>query len=274
MLGNLKYRSESQISEFGDRDFDAERSSPVSLPQFLSRTIPRSLKETNMAYTTQTQLSIIDTGNTPLDVVEPTLETKDRYTFGVELEMAIAGLHPAHADPSPNDPRSVRGVLGTVRKDDFGANDGFEVLQHIAQTLTAAGIPAEAQPHARFAPNWKPQNISAWIVTHDASIQAPQIYTAVDPSSAYYHYHQIELISPVFFYSHSALTAVKTLCKTMSSSFRINVNPSCGLHIHVGKKSSGIPFETTRNLLATLFTYESQIESIHPRSRQKNPLRR
>jgi hypothetical protein len=145
-------------------------------------------------------------------VVEPTLETKERYTFGVELEMAIASLHPTHADPSPNDPRSVRGVLGTVQKDEFGANNGFEVLQHMAQTFTLAGIPAEAQPHPRFAPTWKPQNLSAWIVTHDASIQAPKIYAAVDPSSAYYHYHQIELISPVYFYSHSALTAVKKVC--------------------------------------------------------------
>jgi hypothetical protein len=56
----------------------------------------------------------------------------------------------------------------------------------------------------------------------------------------------------------------------MSNQSRVNLDPSCGLHVHVENKTRGLDFATTRNLLSTLFTFEAQIEEIHPLYRRNN----
>jgi hypothetical protein len=214
---------------------------------------------------TQITLSEREASSTPIEATNPTLKHAERLTFGVELEMTIAGLYPEHSNPHPQDSRPVRGIFGKRRTE---GDDGFEVLEHVAQILTAAGVCAEAQPHVTVVKDWRPQNVSAWVVIYDHSIKHPP--SSDNESSDLYVYHGIELISPVFFYSTAALNRIKKVSRIMSKHFRINLNPSTGLHVHVGNRASGFELSTVRNLLATIFTFEPQIEEIHPRFRHNN----
>jgi hypothetical protein len=88
-------------------------------------------------------------------MLDPALKPRERLTFGVELEMAIAGLHPGIPDPSPNDSQSVHGLLDTARSVIGGDDNAFEVLCHIL----------------KLSPHWKPQGMSAWVATFDLAFE-------------------------------------------------------------------------------------------------------
>ncbi|EHK98114.1 hypothetical protein M7I_6166 [Glarea lozoyensis 74030] len=85
-----------------------------------------------------------------------------------------------------------------------------------------------------------------------------------------YDYKGIEVITPAFFYSTAALNAIRQTCKFLTSTFRINTNISSGLHVHVGNQSQGLSFKTTRNLFATVLTFEPQIDQIHGKYRLRD----
>lgn len=52
--------------------------------------------------------------------------------------------------------------------------------------------------------------------------------------------------------------------------YRTNINASCGLHVHVGNGVEGLPVDAIRNLTAYLWTFEPQLNQIHPRIRHDN----
>ena len=196
----------------------------------------------------------------------PTDIDRDRLTFGVELEMAIASLPRSTPDPSPNDPRDVYSLIPEDHSWTHPTQPKiFYTLDHIATKLTEAGIPSA--PENRFLP--PPTN--CWIIDRDTSIIRPDCIDArgeIQSATPWhpgrpYNFHEIEVISPPFFYSKGALNTVRKTLHLLKSTFRVNINPSCGLHVHVGNRSQGLSFVTTRNLLATILTFESQIDGIH-----------
>jgi hypothetical protein len=209
----------------------------------------------------------------PLDNV--CTKDKPRLTFGVELEMAIASLPNSKEDPSPEDPRDIRSL--TPSNSDWThptLTKIFYTLEQIARILTQAGIPSS--PEGVKPPPPK----SHWIVAEDTTILAPHCTSAhgsfVEQScaeadeAAMYNYKGIEVITPAFFYSTAALNAIRQTCKFLTSTFRINTNISSGLHVHVGNQSHGLSFTTTRNLFATLLTFEPQIDEIHGKYRLRD----
>ncbi|CAG8953843.1 hypothetical protein HYFRA_00006735 [Hymenoscyphus fraxineus] len=188
---------------------------------------------------------------------------RDRLTYGVELEFAVAGLAPEFEDPAPNDPRSVRGVLGTARPDNQDKVN-IRVLKYIASILTSYGIPAEARegtPPSALNPienPWTAKDPKSWIVTTDDSIEPT--------ADGDYYFHKIEITSPAFYYGKTSLEAVSQVCGVLNSNLRIQLNDSMALHVHVGNGTKGFTTETVRGVMATAFTFEPQIEKIHPES--------
>lgn len=188
---------------------------------------------------------------------------RDRLTFGVELEFTIVGLEEQYKDPTPHDPRSVRGVLGSSRpsKED---SVNIKVLEHIADVLNKANIPAEARkgtPPSAVNPidnPWTAKDQRSWVVTTDESIEAPKNH------GTDYFFHKIEITSPAFYFGKTTLEAVSQVCGVLSTNFRIHMNETMALHVHVGNKTKGFTTECVRGAIATAFTFEPQIEKIHP----------
>ncbi|KAF7194568.1 hypothetical protein HII31_04074 [Pseudocercospora fuligena] len=52
-----------------------------------------------------------------------------------------------------------------------------------------------------------------------------------------------------------------------SAAYRLTVNQSCGLHVHIGNGNRFFPLTTVKNLLAISVANEKQIDSMHSRSR-------
>ncbi|CAG8961363.1 hypothetical protein HYFRA_00013824 [Hymenoscyphus fraxineus] len=188
-------------------------------------------------------------------------------TFGVELEFMIAGLDKEFKDPTPKDPRNVRGKLGSSNPGS-GTDENQEIYEEIAKILLDNGVDAEARDF--FNNMWTLTSQKSWAVDTDTSIVAPNIRGEDDPNSNY-HFHRVEICSPILLFTEMSLAAVAEVCGILSSNFRIHLNASCGLHVHIGNGMDGFAVETLRNLMATVFTFEPTIDKIHPANRRNYP---
>lgn len=199
---------------------------------------------------------VLNPEDLPLAGIEQ--KDRDRLTFGVEFEFGLATLNEGEIDPSPEDDRAVFGV---VDKNIDAADDSYSarhqrtqsVLTHVAKTLTEAGI--------KSIPGLETDTIdmddsATWVVKRDSSVQGPGEKTP-------YTWHPVEVITPAFCASSQAIDTVKRMCEILTNTYRINCNSSAGVHVHVGRAEKGFSFETLRNLYATLWTFEPQIQQIH-----------
>ena len=178
-------------------------------------------------------------------------QDRDRLTFGIEFEFAIATLEKEQDDPSLEDGLSVFGVSN--ESDDEDSRE-FSVLTHIAKTLTDAGIKSVEGFETDSVDE---DDVTLWIVKNDHSVHGPE---KKNP----YTWYSIEVITPAFYFSADAINTVKSVCEILTNSYRLNCNPTSGMHVHVGRGEKSFAFETLRSLYSTLWTFEPQIKQIHP----------
>ncbi|RDW80705.1 hypothetical protein BP5796_05403 [Coleophoma crateriformis] len=189
-------------------------------------------------------------------------------TFGVEFEFALATLEPGKEDPHPNDPRQVYGLtprkrIPTADLDDDDNYDWSSLLtveQHIVETLTRAGIPVLGES----AVSGDTSEVStSWVVSTDYSVEGPK-----DPLN--YVWYPMEIQSPAFHFTEAAIQNVKFVCSILAETYRINVNESCGLHVHVGNMTNGYSLKQLKCFMATVWTFEPQLDFLHPAHRLNN----
>jgi len=194
-------------------------------------------------------------------MVPTTDKKRDRLTFGVEFEFALATIplssDPADqiADPDPKNPRPVIGLAGGNEDYTFGALTAVE--EHIASTLSNAGMPAfsDLSDHSRG------KSRSYFVVKRDPSIQC------VDMS---YLYYGVEVTTPPFYFSTAAVQTVMKMCEVLTNSYRINCNRSCAIQVHVGNSQKGFSVGQLKNLMSLLWTFEPILDTLHPQHRIDN----
>ncbi|KAH7330150.1 putative amidoligase enzyme-domain-containing protein [Rhexocercosporidium sp. MPI-PUGE-AT-0058] len=191
-------------------------------------------------------------------------------TFGFELEFGIVCLPQDYEDPNPEDSRQVYGILekdpplspripslGLHEPYQIGAEDDewWHIQQHIASTLRKQGLLAfsdEDETQTDF------DTENSWIIKDDASIKPPPLN---------YKFRDVELVSPPFYFSEKALNEVRVVCETLPSEYRLFTNTSCSIHVHVGNGTNGFTVSHLRKLMAILWAFEPQFDSLHPHHR-------
>ncbi|TAQ87128.1 hypothetical protein B7494_g4543 [Chlorociboria aeruginascens] len=190
---------------------------------------------------------------------------KPRLTFGVELEFVVLTLNHEDHDPHEDDPRNPYGI-DTVTYDEDGTKIDSErsVRRHIAATLTKAGVQAFVEDdedeirRLGFDRTWT----FCWQTTDDMTVNSRV--------GEGYRGYSVELNSPPYYFQQSAIEAVQQVCGLLTSNYRIICNDSCGLHVHVGNSNEGFDTDTLKLLVACLWTFEPQINQIHPAHRTNN----
>jgi hypothetical protein len=102
---------------------------------------------------------------------------------------------------------------------------------------------------------------SQWMVTEDISI-AP-----TKPLD--YVWYPIEVQSPPYIFCEDSLQAVRLACQVITGEFRVETNATTGLHVHVGDGADGYALKTVKKLMAFLWTFEPQIDQLHPKRRAR-----
>lgn len=184
-----------------------------------------------------------------------------RLTFGVEFEFSLATLSDEANDPVPSDCRPTLEHTLPYKKRDLASAKRRCLQRHlrrkIARTLRDVGLPTVVadDPEANDVDQSFPWAQGSWVVKHDASIQPP--YDGHD-------WWNIEINSPPYIFSTASLEAVQLACQTLTRHFQLNVNQTCGLHVHVGNGHDGFPLATLRHLFAFLWCFEPALDRLHP----------
>lgn len=165
-------------------------------------------------------------------------------TFGVELEFVVAYRAGQYTNLPHLDPDSA-------------------VRAHIIHLLQEAGFSMNG-----LTP---PLNYEFWTVGTDGSIEAepedPLLTQWED-----FRFSAVELISPKFFWSRSALAfqELERALQIIQQEFAAFTNRTCGMHIHVGNEEWGFPRSTLKKFAQVVAAFERQLAAIHPFHRVKN----
>ena len=109
---------------------------------------------------------------------------------------------------------------------------------------------------------------SKWTVGVDGSVQPDPDSDLPLPSITW---KGVEIKTPVFLWRDqaTAFQQVNDLLLEVDK-FQIWVNPSCGLHVHVGNGERGFPLRTLKTFAQFVTMFEKQLESLHPHYRINN----
>lgn len=215
-------------------------------------------------------------------------------TFGVELEFPVACLPKNAPDPDPQDTRDVYITDPLPSYVELPEEPGFPgqrsrywdkgqaiepIIRHrIAHLLrchnidaisdsgdseTEACIEREEVMARNRLKRHKPKRLpigwdygSFWNIDTDTSID--------ETSARQYGYVGIEVKSPVLYYNATSIHLVRYVVNLVTSRFRILINESAMLHVHVGRGGAGFSGNDLRAMAAFLWAAGPRIDQLHP----------
>lgn len=176
-------------------------------------------------------------------------------TFGVELEFIVRSSPEVYQDGLGDDLLAAEGMFSPTDFERYGAL----VRLHMIQILNQSGFPTYGY---RASHCNQDTNFSKWTVDTDSSVNP------VDDSGDWV---AIELKTPVLDCSPPSLEKIRTVVKLLVSHFKLHINESCGLHVHVGNGNSKFPLSTLRSFCSLITVFEHQLDSLHQPGRLPNP---
>ncbi|KFY41980.1 hypothetical protein V494_02672 [Pseudogymnoascus sp. VKM F-4513 (FW-928)] len=177
-------------------------------------------------------------------------------TFGVELEFVAATTHIDNKDPHPTHPGII--YFGhNIQRLTPDSEQRARVHEALYQSLRAAGLPMGPAPIFDY---------KTWFVTDDLTIYPP--YKIAPCNNPIYRWHSAEVISPALYFRPESLTQIRVACATLTTQFRLVATKTTGLHVHVGDGADGFGHNTVRSLIAILWGFEPQLQTLHPPHRQ------
>ncbi|KFH41357.1 hypothetical protein ACRE_079260 [Hapsidospora chrysogenum ATCC 11550] len=165
--------------------------------------------------------------------------TAPRTSFGIEIEFLVAELVGRADDPD----KEIAHLLPPVYRTGITKDKIHDLLKR-------KGIPMLS-----VAPS------SGWEVDEDASV------FEVDNQ---YHWRAIEMRSPASYATDETFDMVRLVMHLVTSNFRCRVNPSCGLHVHLGNGFERIEPRAARNFAALYWAAEPLLTMLHPPERSFN----
>ncbi|KAJ4308823.1 hypothetical protein N0V84_011868 [Fusarium piperis] len=194
------------------------------------------------------------TGGQGLKVEQDSNCEQDKYTrpprvsFGVELEFLV------HRRTSGDDDESVAGLPPVLRSDDWTSSQ-----ESVARMLREHGLDA----YSTTSPDADRSGPLKWVVANDGSVSEygePSDRFGVD-------WDNLELISPPLYACDEAFRLVAAVIRLVTTNFRVRVNHTCGLHVHVGNGPHHLDMRAMRNYAALLWATDNILSTLHCPSR-------
>ncbi|PVH85775.1 hypothetical protein DL98DRAFT_650725 [Cadophora sp. DSE1049] len=179
-------------------------------------------------------------------------------TFGVEIEFNLAYLK-IGSDTPLHGPRKTPRLFFPLTKEDLStfsqqyisknsrSFQGRSGMWNILELLRSAGHPTDSAIRAEAGPD----------------IVRPR-------EDSEYEWQSVEVKSPALIFSSASLQHISDVCRLITDTYLVETPPSAGLHVHVSAGAGPFNFEIMRALFIFLWTFESQLLSLHPPERQRN----
>ncbi len=125
-------------------------------------------------------------------------------------------------------------------------------MEHMENTLAEAGLPTSLLT----------ESPDCWTVKDDSSVRRLPV------ESDEFWYVGFEITTPVLLFIPEALEHVRQVIELLKSKYMIDVNSTCGFHVHLsaGLKTP-LSFPTLKRLVMFLWAFEPQLDSLHPPER-------
>lgn len=194
------------------------------------------------------------------------------FTFGIEIEMAVALVLDGEEHPNPNETRTVvfpsinrRGSRTSTGRGSTRYNYGPRIHSEFIRVMEMAGFHVQSfqRPH---------NDVTKWAVTGDASIKHPPDQPVGDEltDTEGYEWTGVEVKSPALPLTAESLEEVRKMCELLRKHFKIIVNSTCGLHVHVGHGQKGFTNSNVKRIMAFMYAFEPQLDTLHPLHRLSN----
>ncbi|KAK3173199.1 hypothetical protein OEA41_006528 [Lepraria neglecta] len=166
-----------------------------------------------------------------------------KLTFSIELECIVR-----------YDPATYEDYLGELNEIRATVDAKLQMLlcKHIVYGLGGHGFSA--------CDGMRDPSSQKWVVDKDDSIYPP-------PTDNGYCYVDVELKSPAYNFAPAALGQVEQVIRLLTNAFDVDIDKSCGLHVHVGNQRKGFPLQTLKNFCMLTTIFERQFNSLHPSGR-------
>ncbi|KAI0546555.1 putative amidoligase enzyme-domain-containing protein [Xylaria curta] len=179
-------------------------------------------------------------------------------TFGVEIEFLIATLNEDDEDPHAH----VKGIPPVLRVPQFKDADDY-THGKVREVLDECfGLPPRSSIGSS-KPLTTLDTYKKWNVGTDASLIPPS-------GNEQYYFVPVEIASPVQYASPKGFDAINFAISTITSRFRCVVNPSCGIHVHVGLGASRLPLEHVRRMSSLSYAVEPLLFTLQHPARSVN----
>lgn len=183
---------------------------------------------------------------------------KTQLTFGVEIEFLVPWLLVGQNDPD-KDVKGLSPVLRFARKElqihdsePIGIIAEELIYERLQDTLNQLGL--DSTLTSTRIPSGLPSDVLKqylkWDVTSDASVSQEDHlgYVLHNPTGPLRQWVAIEIQSPVEYATPKAFEVIQYALKTLTRKYRMHINPTCSVHVHVGKNSERLPLQMIRRI--------------------------
>ena len=186
------------------------------------------------------------------------------FTFGVELEMLVALVREGQQHPDPTESRIVI-FPATDDVMDISRNKNIDKSRVSATYYLnrVAGEFSRIIREAGFTVAEKSSDTTGWAVVGDTSLCHPP-HGDREADTEGYGWCGIEIKTPALLFTPGSLQPIRNVCTLVQKNFKILINTSCGLHVHIAHGSSGFSTHNIAKIIAFIYTFEPQISSLHP----------
>ncbi|KAI1134454.1 hypothetical protein F5Y05DRAFT_417095 [Hypoxylon sp. FL0543] len=207
------------------------------------------------------------------DTTTPAEPRPKRLTFGVELEFLVPIIGKDDDDPFAH----IEGLppvfrLNTGETSSIGSSTAsVEVVVHdrIRSLLSSHGLPTEVRAY-KYETEIEEEFLgkySHWSVKEDGTLRE---LGSMHEWAAKYEWVDIEVISPVEPDVPTAFEIIDYARQLISSTYRCRVNPSTGLHVHVGQGIERFPLQSIRRIASLAWSAENLLLTLEHPSRRAN----
>jgi len=186
------------------------------------------------------------------------------FTFGVELEMLVALVREGQQHPDPTESRIVI-FPATDDVMDISRNKNIDKSRVSATYYLnrVAGEFSRIIREAGFTVAEKSSDTTGWAVVGDTSLCHPP-HGDREADTEGYGWCGIEIKTPALLFTPGSLQPIRNVCTLVQKNFKILINASCGLHVHIAHGNSGFSTHNIAKIIAFIYTFEPQISSLHP----------
>ncbi|KAI0966810.1 hypothetical protein F4678DRAFT_475709 [Xylaria arbuscula] len=190
-----------------------------------------------------------------------TVPVGNRLSYGVELELLVAYIYTFDADPDESNSSNLAPILRVDRSE----TAHLAIQKHIRTTLRSHGI--RVRDEAADLVDGVPlhlDGLDCWDIDIDHSVRAGQAEYALDEGkTGKYRWLGVELQSPACWDVSPSYDEIDFVVNLLKSRYRLRLNPSCGLHVHVGNGPRYFDANTLKRAGALLWATDPMLSRLH-----------